>query len=151
MLQLPFGNLGVMTGHEVCFFEVSRILTCMGADVIALPASFRTPREGELLLASARSKTKYLSSSPIGSMRPHREGAPSFSRTQSVRRGPERARTICFLHLDLAWSRDKQIRPGTDLVRNRRPQFYKPITQTANGQCPDFEARIYGASFRVEA
>lgn len=37
-----------MVGHEVCFFEVARILTCMGADLLAHPASWREEREAEM-------------------------------------------------------------------------------------------------------
>jgi hypothetical protein len=33
-----------------------------------------------------------------------------------------------FGYLNLVWGRDKQIRPGTDLIANRRPQFYGSIT-----------------------
>ncbi|MND07276.1 hypothetical protein D3C83_291520 [compost metagenome] len=34
-----------------------------------------------------------------------------------------------FQYLNLVWARDKQIRPGTDLIKNRRPQFYGKFTE----------------------
>ena len=33
-----------------------------------------------------------------------------------------------FGYLNLVWTRDKQIRPGTDLIKNRRPHLYGGIT-----------------------
>jgi predicted amidohydrolase len=130
VLQLPFGNLGLMTGHEVCFFEVARILTCMGADVIALPASLRAPREGALFACERALENK------VFVVVANRADAPApggstvyFPNAATSKKAGTGQDEYVFSYLNLAWSRDKQIRPGTDLVRNRRPQFYGPIVQ----------------------
>lgn len=34
-----------------------------------------------------------------------------------------------FRYPNLVWAHDKQIRPGTDLIKNRRPQFYGQIIE----------------------
>jgi len=130
VVPLPFGNLGIMTGHEVCFFEVSRILTCMGADIIALPANFRAPRENNLFACERALENKLFlvvanradAASPGGS-------TVYFPNAGTSKRAGAGQDDYVFSYLNLAWSRDKQIRPGTDLVRNRRPQFYDPIVQ----------------------
>ena len=36
-----------------------------------------------------------------------------------------------FQYLNLVWARDKQIRPGTDLIKNRRPEFYGPFKEAS--------------------
>ena len=130
VLQLPFGNLGIMTGHEVCFFEVARILTCMGADVIALPANLRAAREGGLFACERALENKVFvvvanrtdAASPGGS-------TVFFPNAATSKKAGNSQDDYVFSYLNLAWARDKQIWPGTDLVRNRRPQFYEPIAQ----------------------
>jgi predicted amidohydrolase len=130
VVPLPFGNLGIMTAHEVCFFEVSRILTCMGADIIALPANFRAPRENNLFACEGALENKLFlvvanradAASPGGS-------TVYFPNAGTSKRAGAGQDDYVFSYLKLTWSRDKQIRPGTDLVRNRRPQFYGPIVE----------------------
>jgi predicted amidohydrolase len=130
VLELPFGNLGLMIGHEVCFFEVSRILACMGADVIALPANLRAPRENALFACERALENKLFvvvanrtdAACPGGST----VYFPNAATSKKAGAGQDE---YVFSYLNLAWARDKQIRPGTDLVRNRRPQFYEPIVQ----------------------
>jgi len=131
VLALPFGNLGLMTGHEVCFFEVSRILTCMGADVIAAPSNFRSARENTLFAKERALENKVF---VVAANRPDAEfpgGStvffPNAATSLKAGRGQD---DYVFSYLNLAWARDKQIRPGTDLVKNRRPQFYKPIVES---------------------
>ena len=130
VLELPFGNLGLMTGHEVCFFEVARILTCMGADVIAVPSNFRSARENNLFAKERALENKVF---VIVANRPDADFAggsavlfPNAATSLKAGRGQD---DYVFSYLNLAWARDKQIRPGTDLVRNRRPQFYGPIIE----------------------
>lgn len=126
----PFGNIGFMSGHEVCFFEVSRIVTCMGADVIAYPANWRAPREYQLFTKERALENKIFviaanradAAVPGGS-------TVLFPNAGTSPRAEVGQDEYVFSYLNLAWSRDKQIRPGTDLVKNRRTQFYGPLTQ----------------------
>jgi predicted amidohydrolase len=119
-----------MISHEVCFFEVSRILACMGADVIALPANLRAPRENALFACERALENKLFvvvanrtdAACPGGST----VYFPNAATSKKAGIGQDE---YVFSYLNLAWARDKQIRPGTDLVRNRRPQFYEPIAQ----------------------
>lgn len=130
VVALPFGNLGLMTGHEVCFFEVSRILTCMGADVIAVPSNYRAKREN-VLFAKERAlenKVFLIAANRTDASEPGGSTVYFPNASTSLKAGNGQTDFI-FSYLNLVWSRDKQIRPGTDLVRNRRPQFYGPMTQ----------------------
>jgi predicted amidohydrolase len=130
VLELPFGNVGLMIGHEVCFFEVSRVLTCMGADVIAAPSNFRAERESGFFAKERALENKIF---VIVANRPDAEypgGSTVYfpNAASSLKAGRDQDDFV-FSYLNLAWTRDKQIRPGTDLVRNRRPQFYGPLVE----------------------
>jgi predicted amidohydrolase len=137
VLNLPFGNLGIMIGDEVRYCEAARILTCMGADVIAAPSGWGAARDVDLFLreralenkifivAANRLDTEIHGQSRIvlpNAAIPSRSEAGQFDYT--------------FGYLNLVWGRDKQIRPGTDLIKNRRPQFYGNIIGLDAKQAP---------------
>jgi predicted amidohydrolase len=131
VLALPFGNLGLMLGHEVCFFEVSRILTCMGADAIALPSNFRNPHEFKLFAAerALENKVFVIAANRVDAAVPG-GSTVIFPNAATPNKAAQGQDNYVFSYLNLAWARDKQIRPGTDLVRNRRPQFYGQLTES---------------------
>jgi predicted amidohydrolase len=130
VLSLPFGNVGLMTGHEVCFFEVARILTCMGADVIVCPSDFRVPREFDLFAKERALENKVFVVAANRADAAAPGGSAVINPNASLsKQAAKKQDDYVFSYVNLVWARDKQIRPGTDLVRNRRPQFYKEITQ----------------------
>lgn len=125
VIELPFGNVGIMLGHEVRFCEVARILTCMGADAIATPSSWRHSRESNLFLRERALENK------VFAIAANRLDAPFAGASKVIlpngavaSRAGQGQTDYVFQYLNLAWARDKQIRPGTDLIKNRRPQFY---------------------------
>jgi predicted amidohydrolase len=147
VLNLPFGNLGIMIGDEVRYCEVARVLTCMGADVIAAPSAWNAQRDVDLFLRERALENKVfiiaanrLDAAVHGQSRivlpnaaiPHRSEDGQFDYT--------------FGYMNLVLARDKQIRPGTDLLRNRRPQLYGGITgargQADAGTTSDAENRV---------
>ena len=102
----------------------------MGADVIAAPSNFRSARENNLFAKERALENKVF---VIIANRPDAEFAggstvyfPNAASSLKAGRGQD---DYVFSYLNLAWARDKQIRPGTDLVKNRRPQFYGPVTE----------------------
>jgi predicted amidohydrolase len=114
-----------MLGHEVRFCEVARILTCLGADVIAAPSSWRHPRESNLFARERALENK------IFVVAANRLDAPLSGESKVIlpngaiaSRAGKGQDDYVFQYLNLVWARDKQIRPGTDLIKNRRPQFY---------------------------
>ena len=130
VVELPFGNVGIMLGHEVCFCEVARILTCLGADVIAAPSAWRHPRESNLFLRERALENK------VFAVAANRLDAPFSGESKVVlpngavaSRAGHGQTDYVFQYLNLVWARDKQIRPGTDLIKNRRPQFYAPFKE----------------------
>lgn len=130
VLQLPFGNVGLMIGHEVCFFEVARILTCMGADIVAMPSNFRAPREANLFARERALENKIFVVAANRADAAHPGGSTViFPNAATPNKASADQGDYVFSYLNLVWARDKQIRPGTDLIRNRRPQFYDPLIQ----------------------
>jgi predicted amidohydrolase len=137
VLNLPFGNLGIMTGDEVRYCEVARILTCMGADVIAAPSGWGAARDADLFLRESALENK------IFIVAANRLDAQIHGQSRIVLPNaaiPSRSDTgqfdYTFGYLNLVWGRDKQIRPGTDLIKNRRPQFYGSIIGRDATQAP---------------
>ncbi|MDE2167688.1 MAG: carbon-nitrogen hydrolase family protein [Alphaproteobacteria bacterium] len=130
VFQAPFGNVGLMLGQDVCFFEVARILCCMGADVIAMPSSWRTEREPKMFTRerALENKVFVVAANRVDAPIPG-ESTVVFPNAATSNKAGTRQNDYVFSYLNLAWARDKQIRPGTDLVKNRRPQFYGAITQ----------------------
>jgi predicted amidohydrolase len=129
VLQLPFGNLGLMSGHEVCFFEVARVLTFMGADVVAIPSNYRELRELKLFTAERALENKIFVVTANRTDSPVKGGSTVILPNAAMpHKAADSQSDYVFTYMNLAWARDKQIRPGTDLVMNRRPQFYEPLT-----------------------
>ena len=133
VVQMPFGNVGLMSGHEVCYCEVSRILTCLGADVIATPSAWRSPRERDLFLKERALENK------VYMVVANRLDAPVPGESRIVLPNAAVAATskqgqddFIFHYLNLVWTRDKQIRPGTDLIKNRRTELYGPLCDTGH-------------------
>jgi len=133
VVELPFGNVGIMLGHEVRFCEVARILTCMGADVIAVPSAWQHPRESRLFLRERALENK------IFAIAANRLDASLAGESKIVlpnggvaSQAGQGQTDYIFQYLNLVWARDKQIRPGTDLIKNRRPQFYGRFKEAIN-------------------
>jgi predicted amidohydrolase len=130
--ELPFGNVGIMLGHEVRFCEVARILTCLGADVIAAPSAWGHPRESSLFARERALENK------VFVVAANRLDAPLTGESKVIlpngavaSRAGQGQTDYVFQYLNLAWARDKQIRPGTDLIKNRRPELYRPFKESA--------------------
>ncbi len=131
VVQMPFGNVGLMSGHEVCYCEVARILTCLGADVIATPSAWRSPRERDLFLKerALENKVYMVAANRLDAPVPgeSRIVLPNAAVATTSKQGQD---DFIFHYLNLVWARDKQIRPGTDLIKNRRTEFYGPLCDT---------------------
>ena len=111
-----------MLGHEVCFCEVARILTCLGADVIAAPSAWRHPRESNLFLRERALENK------VFAVAANRLDAPFSGESKIIlpngavaSRASHGQTDYVFQYLNLVWARDKQIRPGTDLIKPKAP------------------------------
>ena len=133
-VEMPFGNVGVMLGHEVRYFEVARILTCLGADVIAVPSAFQEEREERLFLRerALENKVFVVAANRLDAPVPGRSKVllPNAAVAAEAKQGQK---DYTFNYMNLVWARDKQIRPGTDLIRNRRPELYQPICMPWHG------------------
>ncbi|CAM5196118.1 Formamidase [Castellaniella defragrans] len=133
VVQSSFGNVGILLGHEVRFLEAARVLTCMGADVIAMPSSWEQPREPKYFLRARALENK------VFVVAANRLDAPVPGTSKVVLPNgatPKQAHQgqgdFIFHYLDLSQARDKQIRPGTDLIKNRRPALYASFVKPVN-------------------
>jgi predicted amidohydrolase len=103
----------------------------MGADAIALPSNFRNPHEFKLFAAerALENKVFVIAANRVDAAVPG-GSTVIFPNAATPNKAAQGQDNYVFSYLNLAWARDKQIRPGTDLVRNRRPQFYGQLTES---------------------
>jgi predicted amidohydrolase len=98
--------------------------------VIACPSNFRTSREFDLFAKERALENKNFLVVANRTDAAVKGGSAVVNPNASLshRAGKDQGDYV-FAYLNLTWARDKQIRPGTDLVRNRRPQFYTELTE----------------------
>ena len=124
LIETPAGKLGVMCGDEGLVPEVARCLTLEGADIIAW--SVFEPDEMSERIARCRSDENrvYLAVAwPDGGLITNPSGAP----LTLVPRGTGVAMAA---QVNKAMARWKDMAPGTNAVRDRRPGAYGDLTRS---------------------
>jgi len=138
--ETPIGNIGLQICYDIVFPESSRVMTLLGADILALPTNF-PQRRGEKLnyVISARAienKVHVVSANRIGSERGY-----SFSGLSKIVNAsgdvlslasPD-SEEIIYGEVSLELARRKRITfiPGeweVDQIKDRRPELYGIIT-----------------------
>jgi len=154
LVRLPFGTMAVMVCYDLEFPEWVRLAALDGADLIAAPVNWpgylRPPgeRPAEVVKAQAaaatngvfvavadRCRTERGVSWISGSLIAAPEGYPLA--------GPvlEDRPVVLTAACDLARARDKSVSGNNDLLADRRPELYGPVTgEHATGQ-PVADAR----------
>ena len=130
VLATRYGRVGLMAGFDLRFFEVARIYACQGADLVLAPVAWREESD-ERWLSPERGL-----GNRIFLVAANRVDAPIRGRSKVfdprgaiVAEAREEREEIATAYLNLAQARDKQIAPGTDLFRQRRPELYGPLTK----------------------
>ena len=134
VFDTPFGRIGMLLGYDGMFPESARMLTLLGADIIAWSCAWRHRYERELIavpkaednrvfvVCANRTDCPY----PGGSLIippngfPHWDinvSAPAVTRHGAVMPG--------FINLALA--RQKKMIPNVDMLRNRLTATYGPL------------------------
>ncbi|MDA0241562.1 MAG: carbon-nitrogen hydrolase family protein [Proteobacteria bacterium] len=129
-----FGRIGVMTGYDALFPEVSRCLGIGGADILLWPASLREPFERELIavpraednrvavVLANRTDCPY----PGGSLVIPPTGFPLWDINQAAPRSMAPG-AVMPSHIDLAVCRQKKMIPKVDMFANRLVETYDAI------------------------
>jgi len=140
--QTPIGNIGLYICYDIIFPESSRIMTLLGADILALPTNFPQGR-GEIIstyVVSARAienRVHVVSADRVGS-----ERGNSFAGLSKIVNASGNIlglassdkEEIIYGEVNLESARQKHITviPGeheVDYIQDRRPEIYGVITQ----------------------
>src|SRR5690606_2318410 len=98
----------------------------------ALPSNWRAKREAELFTSerALENKVFIVAANRADAAYPGASRVVQPNAAITYKAGSAQDDYL-FAYLNLVWARDKQIRPGTDLIRNRRPNLYAPLTDPA--------------------
>jgi len=140
--QTPIGNIGLFICYDILFPESSRVMTLLGADILALPTNFPQVRAETLstYLVSARAienRVHVVSSDRVGTERGY-----SFAGLSKIvdasgnilsLASPDKEEII-YGEVDLESARQKHLNviPGeyeVDYIADRRPELYGVITK----------------------
>jgi predicted amidohydrolase len=134
VFETPFGRIGIMSGYDAVFPEVSRCLGIAAADIILWPASLREPFERELLAVPRAEDNRVAvvlanrvdSPYPGGSLVIPPTGFPLWD-INVVAPRVLKLGAVMPKHIDLAVCRQKLMIPKVDMFANRLVETYAPI------------------------
>jgi len=137
VFETPFGRVGIILGYDGHFPECTRVLALNGADIIVWSCAWQHSFERELLaVPKAADNRVYLVCAnrtdcpyPGGSFIIPPEGFSHWD-VNVVAPPVTRHGAVIPLYANLARSRQKQMIPKVDMLRNRLVDTYKPLTSS---------------------
>ena len=142
MHKTTIGNIGIYICYDIIFPESSRVMTLMGADILALPTNFPQVRREMLVtyIVSARAienRVHVVSADRVGSERGYSFAGLSKIVDASgkvVGLASPDGEEIIYGEVSLETARQKHhtIIPGeyeVDYMKDRRPELYGIITE----------------------
>jgi 5-aminopentanamidase len=149
VVELPFGNIGLMICYDLEFPEWVRLAALRGADLIAVPVNWTASgspappgeRSGEVVSAQAAASSNGVFIAVADRCGTER-GVDWLGGSVIVRRGGypaagpmcENRTAVLTATIDLVHARDKRISELNDLFTDRRPDLYArlwDVTQSA--------------------
>ena len=145
--RLPAGRVAIMICYDLEFPEWVRLAALAGADLIAAPVNWPAEpappgeRPSVVIKALAGAAVNGVYVAVADRCGPERGvswvGAAASSRARTVTRWPAPAAAgqpaVLTAHCDLPRARDKRISTHNDLLADRRPELYSPVTSGNDG------------------
>ena len=143
--QTPIGNIGLYICYDVAFPESSRVMTLLGADVLALSTNFaqgRGEKYRHVIIARAfENRVHVVSANRVGSERGYSfaglsEIVDASGEVLSLASPDEEEIIYGEVSLDSARQKHVTITPGEfelDFIKDRRPELYGVITRREGG------------------
>ncbi len=146
VVELPFGNVGLMICYDLEFPEWVRLAALGGADLIAVPVAWAASgspappgqRSGEVVSAQAAASSNGVFIAVADRCGTER-GVDWLGGSVILRRGGypaagpvcENRTAVLTATIDLRLARDKRISERNDLFTDRRPDLYARLLDTA--------------------
>ena len=144
VVELPFGNVGVMICYDLEFPEWVRVAALSGADLIAVPVNWNAPgspapageRSGEVVVAQAAAAANGVFTA-VADRCGTEHGVEWVGGSVIVRRGGypaagpvcENRAALLTAAINLRQARDKRISERNDLFTDRRPDLYTRLSK----------------------
>jgi len=141
VFSTPYGTVGIMTGYEVLFPEIARVLTCMGATLILHPCTWELDDDPSLtvrirsaenhihIVSANRPDSPAKRGSMITTVHPYPSQPHWKVRYPGVEEAPPGVEFHISADIDMNTPRQKTIAVHTDLIRNRFPELYEILSQ----------------------
>ncbi|MGH3075843.1 MAG: carbon-nitrogen hydrolase family protein, partial [Gaiellales bacterium] len=142
VFDTDIGRLGLMLGYDDFFPEVARLLALQGAEAILFPCAWRVPYEPRLLVVERAAENHVALVAACRTDAPVPEGSRILPLTrypcephwtirfpQAVTLAPG-VEDVLVTPVDLGAAAVKLIAHRTDLVADRRPEFYGLLAAT---------------------
>jgi predicted amidohydrolase len=136
--ETPIGKIGIMVCFDWFFPESARILSLMGADIIAHPSNLVLPYcpngmptrclENSVFAVTANrtgSEKRYADKEALDFI-----GSSQITGTRGeiIFRAPEREDSLFITELDLERARTKNFNPFNNIFKDRKTKFYSLLT-----------------------
>lgn len=129
-------KVGMMVCFDWIFPEVTRSLAVLGADIVCHPSNLVLSFCQQTMLSRCLENTIFaITANRFGSdKRPHGElrftGESQVVAPKGVllQRAPSQKTTLHICEIDPTLAREKQITALNDIMTDRRPEFYQPLT-----------------------
>ncbi len=135
-------NIGIMVCFDWAFPEVTRALALEGADIICHPSNLVLSYCQEAMLTRCLENKVYaITTNRFGyDKRPH--GSLRFTGKSQIvapggtliNRSYSQREDLFIMDIDPKFARDKSITPLNELLRDRRPKFYKALYKIKGNQ-----------------
>ncbi len=129
VFSTSLGNVGILLGSEIRIFEAARVLGLRGADMLAVPSSWREPAEERWYTSERALENRFFVAAanrldaPIGG----RSKIVTPSGAPAAQGSPHREQLV-KAYVNLSSARDKCVGPDTDVFRQRTPEAYGVLT-----------------------
>ncbi len=130
-------HIGIMVCFDWVFPEAARVLALQGADIICHPSNLVLAHCQKVMLSRCLENRVFaITANRFGAdKRPH--GTLKFTGKSQIAdpgglrivQAPAQRELLHIMDIDPSMARDKHITPLNDLMENRRPEFYRELTE----------------------
>lgn len=135
--QIRGANIGIMICFDWIFPETMRTLTVLGADIICHPSNLVLNYCQQTMLSRCLENAVFAVTAnrfgadnrPQGLLRFTGKSQVVAPKGKLLHRAYSQREELYITEIDLTLARDKSMTPLNDLMKDRRPEFYKPLAR----------------------